>query len=345
MASPSPAESLPRVSAVIPTLNAEKYLDECLGALRAQDYPQDRIEIIVADAGSTDQTLEIAERHEVDRVLPNPLRTGEAGKAVGVRAATGDLVLLLDSDNVIPTTDWLRRMVAPFGEDTAVISAEPMRWEYDRGDHYINRYQALTGSAEPLSLFVGNYNRDSLLSGRWTGFPHRAEERDGWQRVEIDPENVPTIGANGYVVRRTAYEVVPFGDYLFDIDHAYELVQRGHRTVARVDVGIYHYFCDGIDRFYRKQRRRVDDFHYFSAQGQRTYPWTVRRRRAVARFVIETVLVLPLLRQAFRGMRSRRDPAWLFHVAACWITLLVYGKGTIRGWLRPRMLDRSGWAQ
>ena len=76
----------PSVSVVIPTLNAARYLEECLGAVRGQEYAGG-VEIIIVDAGSTDRTLEIAGRFGVDRILENPLNTGEAGKAVGFRAA------------------------------------------------------------------------------------------------------------------------------------------------------------------------------------------------------------------------------------------------------------------
>ena len=48
------------------------------------------------------------------RVYENPLRTAEAGKAVGVRKAQGDIVCLLDSDNIIPDKGWMTRMMKPF---------------------------------------------------------------------------------------------------------------------------------------------------------------------------------------------------------------------------------------
>lgn len=334
----------PSVSVLMPTLNAEKYLDECLGALRAQDYPRELVEIVVADAGSTDRTLEIAERHGVERVVPNPLKTGEAGKAAALRACSGELVLHVDSDNIVIGTDWLSRMVAPLA-DPEVVSSECLRWAYRREDHFINRYQALTGINDPMALFVGNYDRFSELTGRWTDLPYRAEPRDGWEKVWLDPENVPTMGANGYLVRREAYDLVEVGDYLFDIDVVHDLVQAGRSCIARVDVAIRHEFCDSVTRFYRKTRRRTDDFFYFSAQGARSYPWTNRRRRGVADFVLSTVLVVPLLQQVVRGLRRKPDPAWLFHVPACWITLVVYATGTIRGALAPEMLDREGWSQ
>lgn len=334
----------PGVSVVIPTLNAERYLDECLQALGDQDYPRDRLELLIVDAGSTDATLAIARRHGVDRVLENPLRTGEAGKAVGVKAARHELICSIDSDNIVVGRDWLARMVAPFA-DPEVISSEALRWHYRREDHFINRYQALTGINDPMALFVGNYDRWSELTGRWTDYPYASEQRDGWEKVTLDPRLVPTMGANGYIVRRAAFDVVPIEDYLFDIDFVYDLVQAGRRTVARVDVPVRHYFCDSVRRFYRKTRRRTDDYFYFSAEGRRSYPWTARQRAGVANFVLSSVLVLPLVVQVVRGLRRRPDPAWLFHLPACWITLGVYAVGTIRGRLAPKMLDRSGWSQ
>lgn len=341
--------ALPRISVVIPTLNAERYLDECLAALFDQDWPRDALEVLLVDAGSTDRTLEIARGHGVDRILDNPLKTGEAGKAVGVKAATGELILSVDSDNVVVGTDWLARMAAPF-EDPEVFAAEVARFDYRRRDRLINRWHALTGVADPLTLYVGNYARDSLVTGDWTGFPYSSEPRDGWERVELDAEAVPVLGANGFMVRRSAFDGMPVGDYHFDLDFVYELVLRGHRTVARVDIPIRHYFCDGLPRFVRKTRRRADDYFYFSSSempehSRRTYPWTSRQHAGVLRFVASTLLVVPVLLDAARGARRKPDVAWLFHLPACWITLVVYGLATIRGRLRPRLLDRRGWSQ
>jgi glycosyltransferase involved in cell wall biosynthesis len=336
--------SLPRISVVIPTLNAERYLDECLGSVIAQDYPRELLQIILADGGSTDATLEIARRKGVDKILPNPLRTGESGKAVGIHSSSGELVLMIDSDNVLVGADWLRRMAEPL-EDPDVVASEALRWDYRRTDHFINRYQALTGINDPLSLFIGNYDRFSTLTGRWTDLPVHEEPRAGWSKVTLEPAHVPTMGANGFLVRRSAFELVPVGDYLFDIDFVHELVARGARTLARVDVPIRHYFCDSVRRFYWKTRRRTDDYFYFEQRGLRSYPWTENRMRGIVLFVASTVTILPILAQALRGYRRRPDPAWFFHLPACWITLGVYAAGAVRGTVRPRMLDRSGWRQ
>jgi glycosyltransferase involved in cell wall biosynthesis len=119
---------------------------------------------LIIDGGSTDETIAIARRFDV-RLLTNPLQTGEAGKAIGFKNAHGDLILTVDSDNVLVGKDWLRRMVEPL-RDPEIISSQALRWDYRRNDHFITRWAALTGVNDPLVLYIGNYDRYSYLTDR-----------------------------------------------------------------------------------------------------------------------------------------------------------------------------------
>jgi len=98
----------PSISIITPTYNSAKTLASCLDSIKAQNYKGD-IEIIIADGGSTDSTLEIAQKY-TDKIYPNPLKTGEAGKAAGVKHAKNEIIALIDSDNILPSRDWLSRM-------------------------------------------------------------------------------------------------------------------------------------------------------------------------------------------------------------------------------------------
>lgn len=82
------------ISIVIPTYNSAKTLPACLESIREQDYPVDKVEIIIADAGSSDGTVEIARRF-TDKIYCNSLKTSEAGKAVGLGLREGRWLLLL----------------------------------------------------------------------------------------------------------------------------------------------------------------------------------------------------------------------------------------------------------
>ncbi|HMN99021.1 MAG TPA: glycosyltransferase [Miltoncostaeaceae bacterium] len=337
------SEATPAVSVCIPTLNAASVLEPCLASLRAQDYPADRLEIVVADGGSRDATRAVAARAGAV-IVENVLRTGEAGKAAAAAAATGDVLAFVDSDNILPDPSWLRRMTAPFA-DPGIVASEPLRYTRRPEDPAPTRYFAMLGMNDPLCLFVGNYDRLSAVTGRWTDLPVREIRRHGWIEVELEEDALPTIGANGFLVRREALLATDFSPYLFDIDVLVDLLRAGHRRVAKVDVGIVHLYVADMRGFARKQRRRIRDFVHHQQRGDRRYPWR-RHRMGVVRFVLSTVTVVPLVAQAVRGYRRVPDPAWALHPVACWITLAVYGAGAVRarlGHTEPE--SRTDWTQ
>ena len=304
------------VSIVIPTLNSERTLDECLSSIAAQDVPRGSYEIVLADAGSTDGTLAIARARGVDRIVDNPLKTGEAGKAAGIRAAAGDLIALVDSDNILPDAEWLARMTAPFG-DPRIVASEPIAYTVRRGDPALTRYFALLGMNDPLCLFTGNYDRMSAVTGRWTGLPVAQDDKGGYLEVTLTEATLPTIGANGFVFRRALLDHVAWEPYFFDIDVMHQAVRAGFRHVAKVKTGIVHLYCSQLGVFADKQRRRVRDYLFFAAERRRTYPWARQRRLGIAAFAVSTLLVLPLAGQALAGFCRRPEVAWIYHVPVC----------------------------
>lgn len=332
------------VSIVIPTLNSERTLDECLQAIAAQNLPRACYEIVLADAGSTDGTLAIARARGVDRIVDNPLKTGEAGKAAGIRAAAGDLIALVDSDNILPDAEWLARMTAPFG-DPRIVASEPIAYTVRRGDPALTRYFALLGMNDPLCLFTRNYDRLSAVTGRWTGLPVDQVDKGDYFEVALTEATLPTIGANGFIFRRSLLDHVEWEPYFFDIDVMHQAVRAGFRHVAKVKTGVVHLYCSRLGAFAAKQRRRVRDYLFFAGERRRTYPWARQRRLGVAAFALATLLVLPVAGQALVGCCRRPDTAWLYHVPVCWITLWTYGAATLRKLLGLRQAPaaRDRW--
>src|SRR3989344_8220170 len=101
---------LPKVSFIIPTLNAAWILPKCLFAIRNQAYPQKKIEIVIADGGSTDNTIRIAKRYN-SIVIDNPSVNQEPGKSLAAKKATGEILFFTDADNVIVGREWIKSMV------------------------------------------------------------------------------------------------------------------------------------------------------------------------------------------------------------------------------------------
>ena len=334
-----------KVSIVIPTLNSEKTLGACLAAIAEQTVNRSDYEIVIADAGSSDRTLEIAREAGVDVICDNPLKTGEAGKTAGILSAHGEIIALVDSDNILPDPLWLGRMLAPF-EDPQIVATEPIAYTSRAEDPALTRYFALLGMNDPICLFTRNYDRVSAITGKWTGLKVSTEDCGDYLKLRLTAEALPTIGANGFVFRRSLLEGSNWQPYLFDIDILFERIRRdGEVKVAKVKTGIVHLYCARLGDFTRKQRRRIRDFLYFAQEKQRTYPWDRQRKAGIVLFCLATATILPLVVQALIGFCRRPDRAWLYHVPVCVATLWIYGWGAMAKFLgfRQAPVDRSHW--
>ncbi len=175
--------------------------------------------------------------------------------------------------------------------------------------------------------------------------PVAVQDQGRFLKITLDDKNLPTIGANGFLVRRSSLGACSIQDFVFDIDVVYELLQQGKCKFAKVKVGIVHVFSGDIRTFIKKQTRRVNDYVYFSQTNLRKYPWKSTPKTRLAKFVLYCITILPLWAQAAIGFSRKRDRAWLFHPLACWITLFVYAYGTVRSLFVVRPQNRTGWNQ
>lgn len=91
----------PKVTVMIDSYNYEKFLPDTIDSILNQTYPQDKIEIIVIDDGSTDNTQDVV-RLFGDRVkyLYKPNGGQASAFNVGLEHITGEIVFLLDADDL-----------------------------------------------------------------------------------------------------------------------------------------------------------------------------------------------------------------------------------------------------
>jgi succinoglycan biosynthesis protein ExoA len=90
----------PFVSIIIPVRNEEDSIAQCLRSVLDQDYPKDRMEVLVVDGGSEDRSQEIAiefsSRYPLIKLLDNPRLNAPAGLNLGIREAGGDIIVRVD---------------------------------------------------------------------------------------------------------------------------------------------------------------------------------------------------------------------------------------------------------
>jgi len=114
--------SYPKISIIIPVFNVEDYLADCLESIRKQSF--DNIEIICINDGSTDKSMEILTMAAaVDRrirIINKPNGGASSARNVGIKAARGDYIMFVDSDDSI-SSDACERILSAFYQSKAKI--------------------------------------------------------------------------------------------------------------------------------------------------------------------------------------------------------------------------------
>lgn len=105
----------PFVSIIIPAYNDPDGLHDTLESLIVQDYPHDYFEIIIADNGSTDETLDVAQKYKqkhngmIKIVIENTIQSSYAARNKGICLSKGSVLAFVDADMSMDA-DWLKRI-------------------------------------------------------------------------------------------------------------------------------------------------------------------------------------------------------------------------------------------
>jgi glycosyltransferase involved in cell wall biosynthesis len=111
----------PKVSIVIPTYNCAGLIEETIRACLEQDYPNEKLEILVVDDGSTDNTRSIVEKYPV-RYIYQENKGPAAARNNGWRSAKGEAVCFIDAD-CIPRQNWVSKLIQHYSRKDIVSVA------------------------------------------------------------------------------------------------------------------------------------------------------------------------------------------------------------------------------
>jgi glycosyltransferase involved in cell wall biosynthesis len=175
-----------KLSIIIPTYNEEQYLPYLLETIEAQTWRD--FEVIVADNNSTDRTREIAAKFGA-RVVSGGLPG--AGRNRGAAVATGETVLFVDADIILPASDFLERSISEIeSRQLGIATCYLLPMSEKLIDHLIhnayNKYikivQGFSAHAPGICIFVAKAIFDKL-----NGFDEEvklAEDHEFAQRAQ-----------------------------------------------------------------------------------------------------------------------------------------------------------------
>ncbi len=182
------------VSVIIPCLNESKTISTVLQAIHDQDYPIETLEVIIADGGSEDGTLEKINEFQMNhpnltiKTIHNPMRQIPTGLNLAIEASTGEIIVRMDGHS-LPASDYINRCVHNLNKGLGENVGG--RWEIIPGaDTFVARGIAAAAS-HPLG--VGNVKyRISGQAGSVDTVPFGSYYRTLFDRIGLFDESLLT---------------------------------------------------------------------------------------------------------------------------------------------------------
>lgn len=300
---------------IIPTYNSEIYIHKCLRSISKQDYSRNKFEVFIIDGGSNDKTLSIVGKYKSKlpiKVLKNKNRDAESGKYLGLQQCKGEVIILLDSDNEIVKSNWLKQAKDIFDHHAEIWGLESP-WLVNQKDTLINQYFAMMKMTDPVARLFRPWKE-------------QVEDFEYYELVTIKAKDTPVTGANGFFWRNNLMKTkINESNKFEETNYVAYLVSRGNVTFARFkDNGIYHYYCNSFSGFIKKRIKIANKYLDRKQKNQKTWVDRVGYKKLLVSLLYNLSVIGPTF-EAIYQIQKTKNIAWLYHPLTSFITVVVYG--------------------
>ena len=294
----------PLVSVIMPVRNEAAYIERSLGAVLAQEYPADRLEILVVDGMSGDGTREAVLAHAAAdpriRLLDNPAGIVPPGLNIGIGRARGEIIVRVDGHCEI-APDYVRRCVEHLlaGHDGAPVEAVGGPIE-TIGE---------TAEAEAIALAMSS----------WFGVGGSA-----FRTIKDRPLLVETVAFPAYR-RATLQRLGPFDEELVrnqDDEYNYRLLKSGGRILLSPDIRSRYYSRGSL----RSLWRQYYQYGYWKVRVMQKHPRQMRSRQFVPPAFVAGLAGSAALGMVFRPFRALLGVVLTLYLAANVVASLSLGR-------------------
>ena len=316
----------PLVSIMIATFNSEKVLPRTLEAIRAQTYPQDKLEILAIDGGSTDSTLEIAKKANC-KIIDNPKTEPTYAKWLGFSKCTGKYLITIDHDEVMENKDsiLLKVKAAEEHSECKVVMCSG----YKRPQDYPALNQYLSDFGDPFSLFMYNCPKDFQF---WLPFLKKyfqtISENDVY--VLFNLKNNAKMLMLELICLGTMIEVDYFTNIVQHSENKFEtfamlfyiMLEKGDTSVIVIkNDPLVHYSVDSLKAYLPKLKWRICNNIHFPEQGKvgftgRQQYQKISQNKKYLFIPYSLTIIIPFLYSLVLSIQ-RKNPIYLMHPVLC----------------------------
>lgn len=292
----------PFVSVIIPCYNEQATIGGLLEALAAQTYPLERIEVIIADGLSSDDTrlrIDAFCREKAQpqvRVVDNPQRIIPAALNRALESARGEIIVRLDAHSV-PAADYIGRCVDALQAAGGELVGG--RWDIHPGSPSWIARSISAAAANPIGVGNARY-RYSDIPGEVDTVPFGAYYRSLTERIGIYDESLQTNE---------------------DYEFAFRLRRSGGRVWFDPAIHCRYYARSTLGSLWRQYWR----YGFWKVRMLRKFPGSLRPRQLAA-----PLLVVGLALTAATALFSPLARA-LFVLELTFYALLLFGAGFYSG--------------
>jgi succinoglycan biosynthesis protein ExoA len=284
----------PFVSIIMPIRNEADFIAEALGAVLAQDYPHERMEVIVADGQSTDGTPGIAARtasahpNIAFTLIENPGRIVPVGLNAAIRCAKGEIIVRVDGHCKI-APDYVSRCVA----------------------HLLN--EGVEGVGGPITTIAEGTVGEAIAAAMSSAF---GVGGSAFRTVRDKTMLVDTVAFPAYT--RAALDLAgPFDEMLVrnqDDEYNYRLRKLGGKILLAADVRSEYYARTSLSKLWRQYYQ----YGYYKVRVMQKHPRQMSARQFIPPLFVAGLIggaVLAFVHPVFRWL-------WLAGIGA-------YGLGAL----------------
>lgn len=204
----------PLVSVIIPTYNYAKYIVEAVNSVLTQTYPQDKIEIIIIDDGSTDNTFEILKNFIENNIISYSFQENK-GKANAtynaIQKCQGKYIFNLDADDYYLPTKIAEYIQVFESIEEIVHVAAPAKIFFEEKNFTKNEIlpEDILNKVLDGKWLLKRFYNNNMLFGGGTTYAARAST--------LKAINIPT-GIDMYIDEFLILAILPFGKSFY-INH------------------------------------------------------------------------------------------------------------------------------
>jgi cellulose synthase/poly-beta-1,6-N-acetylglucosamine synthase-like glycosyltransferase len=205
----------PKLSIIIPAFNEEKNIKECLDSIFSSNYPKEKLEVIVIDDGSSDNTVGIVKIYKGVKLLKQDHKGKSEALNLGTAESKHNFVLTLDADTIIEK-DCIKEIVKPLSDNNVGATT---------GNSKVKNNMSILGIFQNIEYHYNNLIRSSFSNlfnnGIWFFGALACYKKDVLKKINFFKKDTLTedmdialeIRKAGYttlnVYNATGYTIVP----------------------------------------------------------------------------------------------------------------------------------------